>query len=78
MLLSYWHKLSCSEAAGVTSEMSGLTTFLVGALISYGHFWIATTLSVASLLLLDLKAALEKLPIASRRRKFSRSPSFFC
>ncbi len=61
LLLSYWHKLSCSEAAGITSEMSGLTTFLVGALISYGHFWIATTLSVASLLLLDLKAALEKL-----------------
>ncbi len=61
LLLSYWHKLSCSEAAGVTSEMSGLTTFLVGALVSYGHFWIATTLSVASLLLLDLKVALEKL-----------------
>src|ERR1700690_2192413 len=25
LLLSYWHKLSCEEAAGVTSEMSGLT-----------------------------------------------------
>ncbi len=32
LLLSYWHKLSSAEAAGVTSEMSGLTTFLVGAL----------------------------------------------
>ena len=41
--------------------MSGLTTFLVGALVCYGHLWIATTLSVASLLLLDLKVALEKL-----------------
>ena len=65
LLLSYWHKLSVSEAsgqvAGVTSEMSGLATFLVGALICSGHFWIATTLAVASLLLLDLKAALEKL-----------------
>lgn len=61
LLLSYWHKLSSAEAAGVTSEMSGLTTFLVGALICYGHLWIATTLSVASLLLLDLKTALEKL-----------------
>src|SRR6202158_3813393 len=61
LLLSYWHKLSRAETAGVTSEMSGLTTFLVGALVCYGHFWIATTLSVASLLLLDLKAALEKL-----------------
>ena len=49
------------QTPGVTSEMSGLTTFLVGALVYYEHFWIATTLSVASLLLLDLKAALEKL-----------------
>jgi uncharacterized membrane protein (DUF4010 family) len=63
LLLSYWHKLSSAEAAGVTSEMSGLATFLVGALVCYGHFWIATTLSVASLLLLDLKVALEKLAV---------------
>ena len=63
LLLSYWHKLSFAEAAGVTSEMSGLATFLVGALVCYGHFWIATTLSVASLLLLDLKTALEKLAV---------------
>ncbi len=63
LLLSYWHKLSASQAAGVTTEMSGLATFLVGALVCYGHFWIATTLAVASLLLLDLKAALEKLAV---------------
>ncbi len=63
MLLSYWHKLSTTEAPGVTSEMSALATFLVGALVYYGHFWIATTLSVASLLLLDLKTALEKLAV---------------
>ena len=56
LLLSYWHKLSRLEVAGVTSEMSGLATYLVGALIFYQHFWIATTLSVASLLLLELKA----------------------
>jgi len=61
LLLSYWRKLSTSETAGVTSEMSGLTTFLVGALVYSGHFWVATTLSVASLLLLELKEVLEKL-----------------
>jgi uncharacterized membrane protein (DUF4010 family) len=65
LLLSYWHKLTASETsgqvAGVTTEMSGLATFLVGALVCFGHFWIATTLAVASLLLLDLKATLEKL-----------------
>jgi len=59
LLLSYWRKLCTSETAGVTSEMSGLATFLVGALVYYGHFWIATALSVASLLLLELKAVLE-------------------
>jgi len=61
LLLSYWRKLCSSDAAGVTSEMSGLATFLVGALVYYDHFWIATTLSVASLLLLELKAGLEGL-----------------
>ena len=40
--------------------MSALATYLVGALIYYEHFWIATTLSVASLLLLELKTVLEK------------------
>ncbi len=63
LLLSYWHKLSSPAIAGVTTEMSGLATFLVGALVCYGHFWIATTLCVASLLLLDLKVALEKLAV---------------
>src|SRR5215469_4263655 len=62
LLLSYWRKIS-SSAAGVTTEMVGLATFLVGALVCYGHFWIATTICVASLLLLDLKTGLEKLAI---------------
>ncbi len=67
LMLSFWHKLTQPEPgngarpAGVTTEMSGLATFLVGALVSYGHFWTATAISVAGLLLLDLKAALESL-----------------
>src|SRR5947209_7021941 len=44
--------------------MSGMTTYLVGALVYYDHFWIATALSVTSLLLLELKEHLES--IASR------------
>ncbi|MDE3062031.1 MAG: MgtC/SapB family protein [Acidobacteriota bacterium] len=63
LLISYWHKISRFEGAGVTTEISGLATFIAGALIFYGHFWTATTLSVASLLLLDLKAALERLAV---------------
>ncbi|HWA95611.1 MAG TPA: DUF4010 domain-containing protein [Terracidiphilus sp.] len=61
LLVSYWHKLKSLETAGVTTEMSGLATLLVGALVCYGHFWIATTISIASLVLLDLKTGLEKL-----------------
>lgn len=61
LLLSYWHKLSRDQTAGITSEMSGLSTYLVGALVFYDHFWVATTLSVASLLLLELKTVLERL-----------------
>jgi uncharacterized membrane protein (DUF4010 family) len=61
LLLSYWHKLSSTQAPGVTSEMSGLATYLVGALVYGGHFWIAGALCVASVLLLELKVALESL-----------------
>jgi len=61
LMLSYWHKMATSELAGVTTEMSGLTTYLVGALVNREHFWIATTLSVASMLLLELKDILTNL-----------------
>jgi uncharacterized membrane protein (DUF4010 family) len=64
LMLSYWHKLSTRDAAdmpGVTSELSGLVTYLVGALVYNDYFWIATTLTVASMLLLELKEALEGL-----------------
>lgn len=61
LLLSYWRKLTSSETAGVTTEMSGLATYMVGALVFYDHLWIATTLAIASALLLELKAALDGL-----------------
>jgi hypothetical protein len=61
LMLSYRHKLANSGTAGVTTEMSGLMTYLVGALVYKEQFWIATTLSVAGMLLLELKAALESL-----------------
>ncbi|MBZ5592529.1 MAG: DUF4010 domain-containing protein [Acidobacteriia bacterium] len=59
--LSYRHKLATAATAGVTSEMSGLTIYVVGALVFHEQFWIATTLSVASMLLLELKVGLESL-----------------
>jgi uncharacterized membrane protein (DUF4010 family) len=60
MLLSYWRKLSWSNA-GATSEITGLATFVVGALVQHDFYWIATTLAVLSLLLLELKDLLENL-----------------
>jgi uncharacterized membrane protein (DUF4010 family) len=61
LMLAYQHKVTTSTLSGVTSEMSGLTTYLVGALVYRDQFWIATTVTVASMLLLELKAALEGL-----------------
>jgi uncharacterized membrane protein (DUF4010 family) len=59
--LSYQHKLQSEDAAGVTTEFSGLATYVIGVLVSQGHFWIAGTISVLSVLLLELKIFLEGL-----------------
>lgn len=59
--LSYRHKLQTSKDPGVTTELSGLATYVVGALVSRDQFWIATTLAILSMLLLELKDFLENL-----------------
>jgi uncharacterized membrane protein (DUF4010 family) len=59
--LSYWHKLQSTGTAGATSEIAAVTTYLMGALVARGEFWIATTLSVAGLFLLQTKTVLEGL-----------------
>ena len=61
LLMAYWHKLASSGYSGVTSEMSGLATYLVGALVYRDMYWIATTITVSSILLLELKTRLEDL-----------------
>lgn len=61
LMLSYRHKLAASETSGVTTEMSGLAIYLVGALVYREQYWIATTVAVASVLLLELKGFLESL-----------------
>ena len=59
--LSYRHKLESYKETGVTTELSGLATYVVGALVSRDQFWIATTLAILSMLLLELKDFLENL-----------------
>jgi uncharacterized membrane protein (DUF4010 family) len=61
LMLSYRNKLQSNATAGVTSEMSALTTYVAAALVYREQFWIATTLTVASMLLLELKGTLEGL-----------------
>src|ERR1700726_1848330 len=59
--LSYRHKLETYNEAGVTTEISGLVTYVIGALVSRDQWWIATTIAVLSMLLLELKEFLENL-----------------
>jgi uncharacterized membrane protein (DUF4010 family) len=58
---SYRHKLETSKDPGVTTELSGLATYVVGVLVSRDQFWIAATLAILSMLLLELKDFLENL-----------------
>lgn len=70
MMISYWHKAETSRV-GLTSEMAGLATYILGALVYHGHFWVASSLAIASLILLELKTFLEGLA-----RRFSEEDIF--
>lgn len=61
LLISYLHKMSISGEAGVTTEISGLLTYLLGPLIYSEHYWVATSIVVIAVLLLELKERLENL-----------------
>ena len=65
LLMSYRHKLSgarvLADQPGVTTEISGLTTYVLGALVCNGYYWISATIAVLSLFLLELKGVLEGL-----------------
>jgi uncharacterized membrane protein (DUF4010 family) len=58
---SYRHKLEGVALAGMTTELSGLVIYIIGALVSREQYWAATTLTVLGLVLLELKTALESL-----------------
>lgn len=71
MMLSYWYKMNTSKRVGLTSEMAGLATYIIGALIYHEYFWLASSLAIASLILLELKSFLEGLA-----RRFSADDIF--
>lgn len=58
---SYRHKVETAAAAGMTTELSGLLTYVVGALVASEDYWVAVTLTVISVGLLELKVTLESL-----------------
>jgi len=58
---SYRHKLEGVALAGMTTELSGLVTYVVGALVWSEKYWVAVTLTVLGVALLELKTALESL-----------------
>jgi len=61
LCLSYWFKLRYSPEAGMTTEMSGLIVYLAADLIYMDYLWLAATIIIACLLLLELKTSLEGL-----------------
>ena len=61
LVVSYIHKLATEKTSGVTTEVSALVTYLLGALVYHEHLWIATTITVLSMFLLELKVTLEGL-----------------
>jgi uncharacterized membrane protein (DUF4010 family) len=61
MALSYSHKLRHEPSPGVTTELSALAVYVIGALIQHDYYWIATAVGVLGVLLLELKKGLEGL-----------------
>ena len=56
---SYRYKLKREALAGMTTELSGLMTYVIGVLVSRQHYWVATALAVLGVGLLELKTTLE-------------------
>ena len=61
MGLSYYHKLHGEAPGGLTTEISGLSVYMLGGLVQREYYWIATTIGVVAVLLLELKKGLEGL-----------------
>ena len=58
---SYRHKIETASLAGMTTEISGLVTYAIGALVWREEYWLATTLAVVAVVLLELKNVLQNL-----------------
>jgi len=61
MCMSFYYKIQLGHAPGITTETSGLLTFLLGAVVFADYYWVAVALLVATVMLLELKMNLEGL-----------------
>jgi uncharacterized membrane protein (DUF4010 family) len=58
LVVSYWIKIK-EEEHGITSEMAGLITYLIGGAIAKDLYWLAITVGIINVLLLQMKTYLE-------------------
>jgi uncharacterized membrane protein (DUF4010 family) len=61
MVVSYAHKLHDDPTAGATTELSGLVTYVIGALVDAEAYWVAVAIGVITVLLLELRERMEQL-----------------
>jgi uncharacterized membrane protein (DUF4010 family) len=55
LLMAFWHKVTTSGYAGIASYMTAISTYIIGVVAYHDFFWLATTLTVINILLLELK-----------------------
>ncbi len=60
LAISYYYKLT-REQGGMTSEIAGIIAYLAGALVGNEMYWIAATVVIINVFLLQAKEGLEKL-----------------
>lgn len=76
MSISYWHKIEADPAEGPATELSGLLTYLAGALVYTGAYWLAVALAVIAVLLLELREGLEQLTARVGRQEVTALAKF--
>jgi uncharacterized membrane protein (DUF4010 family) len=76
MSISYWHKVHADGNAGAATEVSGLLTYLIGALVYAQAYWIAVSLGVVAVLLLELREGLERLSARVNRDEVTSFAKF--
>lgn len=76
MAISYKHKVEVDPNQGPATELSGLLTYLAGALVHAGAYWLAVALAVVTVLLLELREGMERLTTRVGREEVAALAKF--